>query len=259
MPEVLRFQFCCLLLIALHSGLAHGEDPLEALRQEDVATCVGRLGAARLQAQKDQVRPLLDEAVALHNLLASDTHRRRLQAAVGALLGDESMGGARLDAADALGRFKDPDGAYRQLRPHLPGVRDEAASPLAIRVLDAVGALAPDAAAAVLTDLMQKAADVNVARHAIQALGGYGWSRRRLKVLDSLLETLRRLRPAGPDARSGRGSGAGSRERYNALQPALVEAMNRLTGQQLAGPDQWFALAEAHKKDLEPIFRNRLP
>ncbi len=35
--------------------------------------------------------------------------------------------------------------------------------------------------------------------------------------------------------------------------------MNRLTGQQLAGPDQWFALAQAHKRDMEPIFRNRLP
>lgn len=209
-----------------------------------------------LQAQQD--RPKLDAAlvrvVKIHNELRTDAVRARLQRAVGELLGDEALGATRMKAADALGRFNDPTGVWKVLRSHLPSVKEKACGPLPLRVVQAVGSVAPDAAIPQLTKLMEKAEDANVSRYAIQALGKYGWSRRRAKVLASLASFLQRLRPGGVDPRKGRGGGEEARQRYEFLRATLVAAMNEITGQKIEGPDPWLEAVKANKRSLEKLF-----
>jgi hypothetical protein len=195
----------------------------------------------------------LVKIVKIHNELQTDSVRAKLQKAAGALLDDEALGATRMKAADALGRFNDPAGVWKQLRPHLPSVKEEACGPFPLRVVQAVGAVAPDAAVAALTKLMEKAKDPNVSRYAIQALGKYGWSKRRAKILGTLVAHTSKLRPGGTKGKA-RGSGEAARQLYAFLRETLVAAMNEITGRKVETPEQWLALYKEHKKKIEKLF-----
>jgi hypothetical protein len=120
-------------------------------------------------------------------------------------------------------------------------------------VIQAVGALAPEPAVAALQRLMGKAKDANVSRYAIQALGKYGWSKQRVKVLGELLTYLKKLRPGGV-AKGSKGGGQAARERYNFLRLTLVAALDELTGQKLRDPEKWLATYKDNKKQLGKLF-----
>jgi hypothetical protein len=234
---------------------ARAEDPLEAgrvLAAEHLLEVFATFLEADRGPEAAEAFPRLVEA---HNTLRTEPVRRRILASLAEALDQEALGlDVRLQAADALGRVNDADGAWKHLKRHVPDRREEAAGPLPLRVLQAVGALAPDGALKVLTDLMEKAEDANVSRHAIQALGKYGWSKRRVKVLEALVDAMRRLRPGGLDPRKGRGGGEAVRERFAFLQETFVAALDELTGREIGSVDGWFAAVEAHRRDLEALF-----
>lgn len=236
------------------AGPARAGDPAEEARVRDAENALSVL--ARLEEQRD--KPGLSAAFAklvkVHNELRTDAMRGRIQAALGDLVGNDDLGAVCMKAADALGRLNDPKGAYNQLRRHLPPVKLEAAGPLPLRVIQAVGALAPEAAIGSLVRLMEKAKDANVSRHAIQALGKYGWSKKRVSILKELGGFLLKLRPGvvGP---GGKGGGREARDRYDFLSGTLTAALNELTGQELVGPDEWLALYKANKKTPKKLFK----
>lgn len=249
-----------LVAIAVGGAAAWAEDPLEKVRIEDAQSLLARIGTLHEAKDRAALEAELPGLVRLHNELLHTGMRSKLQAAAGDLVGDEELGALRLLAVDALAQLKDPDGAWKQLRPHVPAPADETVPQLGLRVLDAVGRLAPHAAIPSLVALMEKGKDLNAARYAAAALGGYGWSKKRAKVLGELGTQLRRLRPGGLEASpDGRGAGQALRERYDALGATILDALNRLTGQRIDGPDQWLEALEKAEKDPESLFRNRRP
>ncbi|MDA1194611.1 MAG: hypothetical protein O2894_05445 [Planctomycetota bacterium] len=234
---------------------ARAGDPVEDARVAEAETLLERLAAWTEAEDKPSLETALPRVVKSHNELQTKAVRAKLQKAVGELLGIEALGAIRLAAADTLGQLNDPKGAYDELRGHLPSVKEAAVGPVPLRVIQAVGALAPDAAIASLVSLMEKAEDANVSRYAIQALGRYGWSRQRAKVLSSLAEYLRRLRPAGGNRTKGRGGGEEARQRYDFLQQTLVAALRELTGQDtLDTGDKWLEAWDEHKRNPAKLF-----
>lgn len=234
---------------------AFAEDPAEDARVREAQNLVEVLARLRTAGDKDGLSDAFGRVVKAHNELRTDAMRGKLQSALGDVLGDEGLGAVCLKAADALGQLNDPAGGWQQLRRHLPGVQEEAVGPFPLRVIQAVGALAPDAALGPLEQLVEKAKDPNVSRHAIQALGKYGWSRKRLRALTSLGDLLVKLRPGGADALQGRGGGRDARERYDFLRGTLTAALNELTGQTLESAEAWIALYKTHKRSPKVLFK----
>ncbi len=243
----------CLCFLA---APAWAGDPVEDARIAEAKRHLELLSAATKAADKPALERILPKVEKTHNELKTNSWRAKLQKAVGAVVGEEACGRMRSIAADALGRFNDPKGAYKVLKPHLPSTKVTAAGPVPLRVIQAVGALAPDSAIPTLTQLMEKAKDANVARFAVQALGKYGWSRNRQKVLTSIAEYMRKLRPGAIDPRSGRGGGgAAQRERYQILQQTMVVALQELTGQKsLDSAEKWLIAWKEHKKKPAKLF-----
>ncbi len=242
---------CALLLFA---APVQAGDPVEEARIRDAENALSVL--ANLEKAKDKAR--LAEALAnlekMHNALKTDSMRGKIQSAIGGLIKSDDLGAVRMKAADSLGRLNDPRGAYAQLKGHLPAVKVTAAGPLPLRVIQAVGSLAPDAAIAPLKRLMEKAKDANVSRYAIQALGKYGWSKKRVSILKDMGSFLTKLRP-GVGPKGGRGGGRKARERYSFLSGTLTAALNELTGQELVSAEEWLALYKANKKSPKKLFK----
>ena len=220
----------------------------------EAQTLIERLAALAEAKQKDALERSLPRFVKLHNELTSKSARAELLKAAARILGDEDLGGVRITTATALGQVNDPAGAWKVLKGYLPSVKDEASGPFPLAVIQAVGALAPDAALAVLLPLMEKAADTNVSRYAIQALGKYGWSKQRVKVLGDLLDYLKRVRPGVGGGQAGKAGGEAARVRYNFLRTTLVVALDELTGQKLGDVDKWLEAHKENKKTLEKLF-----
>jgi hypothetical protein len=247
----------CILGIAvacLPAGEALAADPAEEARIAEAENLIGVLERFAEATDKQGLAGALPRIVKSHNELKTDSVRRKLQAALGGVLGGDALGAVRMKAADALGRLNDPPGAWKHLRRHLPSVREKACGPFPLRVIQAVGALAPDAAITSLERLMEDAKDANVSRYAIQALGKYGWSKKRVRVLEDVARYLQKLRPGGGGGgRTGRG--ASSRQRYDFLRATITAALNELTGQELVSADAWIELYEANKKTPKKLFK----
>jgi hypothetical protein len=233
---------------------ADAGDLAEEARAREAQTLIERLAAFAEAKQKDEIERSLPRLVKLHNELTSTSVRADLLKAAARILGDEDLGGVRSSMATALGQVNDPPGAWKVLKGFLPSVKDEASGPFPLAVIQAVGALAPDAALATLLALMEKAADTNVSRYAIQALGKYGWSKQRVKVLGQLLDHLKRVRPGVGGGQAGKAGGEAARVRYNFLRTTLVVALDELTGQKFADVDRWLDAHKENRKALDKLF-----
>ncbi|MDF1699637.1 MAG: hypothetical protein P1V36_00565 [Planctomycetota bacterium] len=241
--------------LLLFAAPAWAGDPVEDARIAEANTLLANLAAWTKAGDKPRLEKALPKAEKVHNELKTNSVRVKVQKAVGAIIGTEACGRVRMLAADSLGRFNDPKGAYKQLKPHLPPVKEAAAGLVPLRVVQATGALAPDTAIGTLTQLMEKAKDANVSRHAVQALGKYGWSRSRNRVLTSMAEYLRRLRPGGNNLKNGRVGGAATRERFRMLEQTMIVALQELTGQKtLDSTEKWLAAWKANKKQAAKLF-----
>lgn len=256
MPTPTQLSFgilaACLALVVVPP--ADAADPVEDARVAEADNLVARIDAFREAGKKADLQRAFARLPKIHNELKTASARARLQKSLAAVMADESLGGTRCLAADTLGRLNDPKGAWRELKRFLPSDKIEAAEPLALRSIQAVGALAPDAALSSLLKLMKKAKDANVSRYAIGALGKYGWSKRRVSVLKELADFLRKLRPGNVDPRDVRGAGRAARERYEFLRLSLVAALNELTGQEIDTPEKWLDAFKANKKSAGKLF-----
>lgn len=243
----------CLALLCL-AGAAHAADPAEEARMREADTLIAQLAGFAKVKQKPEIERALPRLVKLHNELKSSAVRSKLLKAAADLMANEELGGARMAVAGALAEVNDPKGAYKHLKGLLPSVKVPAAGPLPLRVIQTVGMLAPDAALPALFRLMHKAKDNNVSRYAIQALGKYGWSKQRVKVLAEILDLLRKLRPGGSGGQGGKAGGKAARVRYAFLRQTAVVALDELTGRKLADVDKWLAAHKEYKKKLAQLF-----
>ena len=179
--------------------------------------------------------------------------RNALVQMAGRILRDKTLGSARAEAADALGRLNDESAAYKQLSKALPSYKDRTVDALGLRVIGAIGYLAPDAGVSSLLTLAERSADPNAATHAVRALGGFGYSRHRGKILASLLKRSKARAPGGT-RKGDRGVDDEARRLWQALSDEIVSALNTLTGRRVADIQGWYTLQKQHKKSLEKLF-----
>ncbi len=236
------------------AGRAQAADPAEDARAREADRLITKLDASVAAGKRQDVERALPRLVKLHNELKSASVRGKLLKAAGRVMATASLGATRTAAATALQDVNDPKAAWKELKRFMPSVKVVAAGPFPLGVVQSVGVLAPDGALPTLLQLMGKAKDDNVARYAIQALGKYGWSKQRVRVLGALLSYLKRLRPGGTNIRKGKAGGAASRGRYQFLRATLVAALDELTGRKFAEVDKWLAAYKEHKRKLDALF-----
>ena len=244
-----------LAVVLLLAGPLEAGDPVEEGRLRDAQALLDELAVLRAERKKSEIKTALEKLDDIHNKLKSKPMRAKLQAEAGRVLKDDGLGaGARLLAAETLGKLNDPKGAYKQLKPLWPNAKDETVDPLPLSVVRSVGLLAPEAAIGPLVDLASKAKDPNAARYAIASLGYYGYSKSRTRVLKELATLLGKLKPGRFGGSGGRGSGEAARQRYQFLYQTIVSALNELTGRELTTPEEWESLYKQNKKKLEKLF-----
>ena len=125
---------------------------------------------------------------------------------------------------------------------------------LGLAVLEAARVLAAEGARNELEKLVAKGKDLKAAGIAVRALGAYGFSKKRIKVLDFLVAQLRRIQPGTNRARIDRTD----RERYDTLSPHFIAALNQLTGRTYRSTEVWLDRYDQAKRDLDALFTRRL-
>ncbi len=238
------------LATAVHAVAPASADEQKALEAEAKALVATLTGHQKSKAAAAAHQPLMQLAE-IHNSLSSKSARHALQHIAGKILTDEKMGAARIAAAGILARLDDPAGAYKHLKPALPGAKTEKAQPAELAALKAVGVLAPDRAIPELLELMRKGKDNAVSGAAIVALGAFGTSKERIAVLEKMVAHLRLIKPRYAP---GKRVGAATRARWNAVRNPLIGSLNRLTGQDVSSADEWLELFKTHKKRPKALF-----
>ncbi len=243
--------FAVLLLAVLAQGGRSAVAAEQKEKEAEANTLVTKIKGLRKAKDSAAMQSALTNLVTLHNLLSSKTVRHSLQHVAGQVLTDKKMGADRIAAAEALGKLNDPAGAFKHLKPALPSKKTEAAGPVELAALKAVGASAADRAIPTLLELMSKGKDNNVSKEAVVALGAFGTSKKRVTVVVEVVDFLRLLKP---QRTPGKRVGAATRERWNTLQRPLINSLNRLTGQKVRSSDGWLELYKAHKKSPKKLF-----
>jgi hypothetical protein len=256
------------LVVLPVAGLSvSAEEPASAPSAADEA--VGRVvdlekAVEAHKRDKDAVglRKDLDDVAAAHKATEDPKLRGRLNALFGVILKatrDESLEKAALQVIGDLG---DPDN-WKHVRPYVSQPDPKVAPPLVTEGLEAAGKLKNDDAVPHLLRIVEKSKVYPVAANAMRALGNFGASKRhREKILEEMVTTVRRAQPGGrgmtkSDPDTGDtigGKNAPADSKWGALSPALVEAANKLTGQSVATPQDWFDLYDRYKADLGGLF-----
>ncbi|MFM8979420.1 MAG: hypothetical protein ACKOSS_03010 [Planctomycetia bacterium] len=242
-----------LLLLALVPAAARAEEPSAATP------------AAQLSAAMDLARESRDAGAWAGHLArlgelwpeASEADRKLLATQLGHAFKarEEPVQQAALAAAVAT---KDGEAAWKAgLKALLPDAKDEAAGALAMRALQAVRSLAPDAAIGTLQGLLEKAKDPQVAAGAFEALGGYERSKQRVAILEGLVKVLRLQMPSSGGGQGGKNP-SGPSPRWKALEPKALPALNALTGQRVGTLEAWLQLHDENKKKPAVLFTSPL-
>lgn len=245
-----RVLFILLVVSLLVPALpAAAKDDPEKLAEAKalVATIADQRKAKDAAGLLESFKGLVD----LHNGLEDKGVRGKLQKEVGAALKDRKLGDVHSTAVATLSELNDPKGAYKQLKRFVPGPKEEKMSDLGSEVLSAVARLAPDRALGDLYDLAEKAKDHDAGAAAIKALGHFGKSKKRVDVLETLIDLIKRFKPSrGKDTNIGQAT----LKRWEKLGPALINGLNQLTGQKVRDPDEWMQMYKESKKKPSELF-----
>ncbi len=255
-PRRRRIGFAVAFAIVLSLGVAQAADPDEEYRVKDAEALVAKIESQHAAKDRAALKVTYKQAIALHNNLRTKAAKTKLQKAIGGVLKDKELVVVlRLEAVDALGELYDESGAYKQLKKFMPKDKDETADQIEMRVLRAVDKLAPDTAVKDLFNLAKKGKDMNAAVAAVRALGSYGYSKQRVKILKQLVEFMSSLAPGAVRGGSNRGIGGAARARYQSLSGPLITALNKLTGQSFETAEAWHTAYKANKSKLSKLFK----
>lgn len=221
--------------------------------------------AAKKAKDVEALVQLCHRASKLYDDATTDKLRKQLIDAVGKatrIKRDDELCAAVLDA---LGEMGDPLGA-RYIKPHLRMRSKEHASDTLQRAIKTAGLVPDKSLVAPLLTLFDKSKLIRVKQLAARSLGNFGRvERHRCKILETLITTLKSVKPGGHGRMSGgssnpnqvpSGSGrfTGPAQIWNALSPMMPGILNKLTGQQVATLDSWFGLYNGAKRNPGSLF-----
>jgi hypothetical protein len=183
--------------------------------------------------------------------------RAKYRALLGTMLQSSRDEDVRKVLLEAIAETKDAS-LFRYVRPHLAMPNPKEAPPLLLPAIEAAGSLAADEGASILVGLVKDAKRMEVAQAAMKALGSYGANKRvRARIVGDLVATVRKDRPGvgqRPDYSSGTmqptariRTGDDQVSRWEALSGALVQTLNKMTGQNVGTAEDWFDLYDRYK------------
>lgn len=243
------------LILLVSPTIARAGDPIEEGRIRDADARVERIASLAQAGKAQELRAVYKELAALHNKIQSSSARRRIQKAIGDVAKDKKLATTlRVDAVGALAQLFDSDGAWKQLDRLLPAAKEERVDQLGLAVLDAAARLAPEDARKDLERLAEKGKDLKAAGKAVEALGRYGYDKKRVKVLTFLIEEVRSMQPRSKRGRVGKDR----RERFRALSASFIKALNELTGRAYRSIEIWLDRYDSAREDLGALFTRRL-
>jgi hypothetical protein len=216
----------------------------------------------------DALRADIAAAAKLSNELSDAKLKGRCLDAIGTILRGTTHDDLERDALKALGTLANPDaGKYVVSYLRISGPKD--APPLLPDAIDCAAKIKSDATVNPLLMIVEKSDTLPLAVAALKALGNFGTSKaQREKILDTLVASVEKDRPGisyrwrgTPDARyksdpRGIKTGEDARNRYEALAGEMCTSLNKLTGQNVASPEEWFELRKNYKSDLAHLFLN---
>ncbi|MGE0193114.1 MAG: hypothetical protein AB7T63_13855 [Planctomycetota bacterium] len=229
-------------------GAAWAEDAPEVLPAPQL---LERLQEARRAGDIRAIEALVRASSEAHNRCRSASTRVRLRGALGELARDESAGGNRLYAIDALGRLDDSQGAWRELRRSVPDPAAATVDPAGRRVLRALGLLTYDPSLADLERMAREGRDPEAVSLAVEALGRFRFSRNRAHVLETLY-VVGRDSETSPSRGTAREDEA--RQQWRRVVGDIVRAMDALTGRGIGSLDRYEALLRENDGRWERLF-----
>jgi hypothetical protein len=158
---------------------------------------------------------------------------------------------------ETVGSTGAPEGA-KIVKRYLRQPDPEKSDPVLLTAIKVAGVIPVSETAESLLTLFEKSKEMGVAAAALESLGSFGKIKsKRVKILETCVKSVSQVQPGGrgrgsagqgsldPDASGGTsGKQGGSSARWGALAPVLPGAMNKLTGQNLGSPQQWFQVVK---------------
>jgi hypothetical protein len=268
-------------VVALSSPVASAEDaaPPAAATSVDEATAkvVALEESVKRHKEEKATQALMSDVgqvLKAHKECTDAKLRSRLLAALGTILKATKEDDLERAAIVAFGDTGDTE-AWKYVKSYVQQPNPKETPPLLLDAIAAAGKTKAEGAVDPLLTLVQKSKTNKVAIAALNALGSYGDSKRyRVKVLEGVLDTVRKSVPGRSSGLAAGGGGSGgigeadesmgtasdagaeTQNRWNALSPVMVETLNRLTGQRATTAKEWFDLYDSHKRDPNALFTN---
>lgn len=275
-----RLQFLAAGVAALSyvsAGFARAEEPKPPKAAVEVDESTQRVMDLEKQ-YKQHLEDLADDALKkdcktaleLANQLSDEKLKARALLVIGKILDGTNHDDVRIVAIKTIADSGAKD-LYRYVKQYLAQPNAKVVPPLIMDAIDCASKLKPDEAVQPMLNLEENSDVYTVNVAAMKALSNYGENKRyRAKIVKDLVDDIRKDRPGvsyrwkgtqgvgsgGARVRTSRGirTGEDSRNRYEALAGEMCTTCNKLTGQNVAAPEDWFDLIEKYKTDLEALW-----
>jgi hypothetical protein len=260
-----------LTAVAIGARVARAADPAADAALKEATAKVDELDKQikkhlAVTTADDALRADITAASKLTTELADPKLKARCLDLIGAILKGTTHDDLEKDAIKAFGTIGNPD-AGKWILPYLKQEDPKSQPPLLGDAIECSAKIKSDATVPALIAIVEKSDVLPLAASAIKALANFGASvRTRQSILDALVATVEKDRPGlsykwrgGQDDRYKTGkirSGEDARTRYEALAGEMCTALNKLTGQNVAAPEDWFDLRKKWKSDLGHLFVN---
>lgn len=246
-----------LTLLALVLALPAFADDEAKQRKEEALALAEQIDELRKDEKAAEAAEAAARVPDLYKLetLKDKGAKKKLLDALGDLAKEDDIGmDARVAGVEALIALEDPKPAWKELSRLMPSDDVEEASDFDVLIVKAAGDLAQSRAIKDLEELLGKAKDSRLAKQAAISLGGFGAdTRNRTKILDEMISLGRRIRPGRS---MDKNVSQVAIDRWAAIEPGIVEGLNRLTNREIKNFEEWELLYEDNKRRLKDLFRD---
>lgn len=239
------------LLVAPVAVVRAADAPTDAVGQ--LKAVVAEIDAAMKAKDESAVTVAVKKVPALYKSVTDGAARSSAAKELGSVVKSTKMTSARKDALDALVETEDGKEAWKHLQAAYPADDLQDETRWNVDVVKAVGALHPDGAIDRLLESFQKGKDADFAAAAVLALGNYGKSKQREKILVEIVKAGKNMVPSRS---SSKNPSPEAQARWGILSGAIGKALDLLTGDTVGDPTEWFKKVDDSKSNLKGLFRN---
>lgn len=256
------FTVLAVAVLGIGGATASADAAADAALKESIAKIDALVKDAQLHitnaAGDDQLQADIALATKFAEEMSDAKQRLRCVDVIGTLMKATTHDDVERSALKAFTKLGDP-AAGKYVAPLIYQPTFDATPPLLNDAIECAAKIKSDDTVDRLIRIVEKSDVLPLAVTAMRALSQFGTSKRmRERILDSLVGTVEKDRPGKSGALNPRGvvirSGEDSRNRYEALSGEMCTCCNKLTGQNVASPEDWFTLRKQHKGTLGDLF-----